>query len=221
MKFERLLKSRSFWKRVFLYCLGLFVMAMGVSFAVKSNLGISPVNSIPYILSRVTGLEQGNLTTAVFCFFILLQLLILRKEFKLHYMFEIICALLFGKFVTLSNWMISFSAPQSYPIRLLLTCISILFVAAGMTLYLCADLIPQPAEGLCLAIEKKSGWKYSNIKTVFDCSLVAIAALITLLATKSLSGLREGTVLTMLSVGKLIGFFMSKFKAPLLRFIGK
>ena len=90
-----------------------------------------------------------------------------------------------------------------------------------MMLYLCADLIPQPAEGLCLAIEKKSGWKYSNIKTVFDCSLVAAAALITLLATGSLSGMREGTVLTMLSVGKLIGFFMSKFKAPLLSFIGK
>ena len=40
--------------------------------------------------------------------------------------------------------------------------------------------------------------------------------------TVSFTGSREeGTVLTMLSVGKLIGFFMTRFKAAVLRFIQK
>ena len=37
--------------RIFFYVLGLFFMAMGVAFSVNSNLGDSPVNSLPYVYS--------------------------------------------------------------------------------------------------------------------------------------------------------------------------
>ena len=46
-------------RRVVIYLLGLFILALGVSFSVKSRLGVSPVNSIPYTVSMLTGIEQG------------------------------------------------------------------------------------------------------------------------------------------------------------------
>ena len=49
-------------KRVLVYCAGLFVMALGVSFSGKADLGMSPVNSIPYVLSEIfTALSMGCL----------------------------------------------------------------------------------------------------------------------------------------------------------------
>jgi len=45
------------------YCLGLFFLAVGVTFSIKSNLGISPVNSIGYVLSLVLGINQGKVIT--------------------------------------------------------------------------------------------------------------------------------------------------------------
>ena len=40
-------------KRILAYCLGLFIMALGVSLSVLSDLGVSPMSSIPYVLSQI------------------------------------------------------------------------------------------------------------------------------------------------------------------------
>lgn len=212
------LLSGILWRRILVYVLGLFILALGVAFAVKSDLGISPINSNPYILSRITGLEQGNLTTLFFCLLILLQILLLRRRFQPIQLLQVVCAMLFGKFVTLCNRLLVWLEPGSYLDQLLLTVISILLISVSMFLYLSAKLIPQPAEGLCLAIQQVFGFRYSNIKVCMDCILVAVAAAITLICTGSLSGLREGTVLTMLTVGKLIGFCMDHWGPAMQRF---
>ena len=66
------------FKRLLFYCLGLFIMALGVSFSVVSDLGVSPVNSLPYVLSEVFQTDMGIWTIGVFAFYILLQAVILR-----------------------------------------------------------------------------------------------------------------------------------------------
>ena len=52
-----------------IYATGLLFMAFGVAFSVNSNLGVSPVNSLPYVISQIiTGLDLGNCVIRVFCF---------------------------------------------------------------------------------------------------------------------------------------------------------
>jgi len=74
-------------------------------------------------------------------------------------------------------------------------------------LYLRANILPQPAEGLILAIQKKTGWKLHNIKVAFDSSVVVIAAAISFIAIKKIVGIREGTLISMIGIGKCLGFF--------------
>lgn len=205
-------------RRIGIYLLGMFILALGVGVSVKSNLGISPVNSIPYVISRISGINQGLLTTIVFCGYILIQIVLLRRRFQIKNLFQVACATIFGYFVSLCNSLLTFQAPESYPVRLLLTIISVVLIAGGIVLYLVANLIPQPAEGLCLTIEQKSGWQYANIKTVFDCVLVSIAATISMLAAGTIIGLREGTLIAMLGVGKVIGFMSKHWREKLINF---
>ena len=40
-------------KRLLLYAVGLFIMAVGVSFSVLSGLGVSPIDTIPYVTSEI------------------------------------------------------------------------------------------------------------------------------------------------------------------------
>ena len=198
----------------------MFFLAVGVGLAVKSDLGISPVNSIPYVVSRLTDFEQGNLTTVFFCLLIALQILLLRKEFQIIQLFQIACAFVFGRFVTICNLLFQNIEPHGYFMRILLLFLSVFALSLGMVLYLSANFIPQPSEGLCLAIQQKSGWKYSNIKTCFDCILVALAALISFQLSGHIVGLREGTVITMISVGKMIGVISSLTFKQLSNFCG-
>jgi uncharacterized membrane protein YczE len=196
-----------FFRRLLLYLLGNFVLAFGVAVAVKSDLGITPVNSIAYVASRIFSVDHGLMTALVYCGYVLIQFAILKKEFHLSGFLQIGAAWLFGLFVSLANRILSFSTPEAYWVRLLLMLASVVIIALGILLYLRANLLPQPAEGLLLAIQKKTRWKLHNIKLSFDFTVVAVAAALSLITVHKVIGIREGTLIAMLGVGKVMGFF--------------
>lgn len=65
-----------------MYFIGLFVMTIGIALSVKSNLGVSPVSSIPYTITCVWGIEMGKATILFHIVLVLLQIILLRKNFK-------------------------------------------------------------------------------------------------------------------------------------------
>lgn len=206
-------------KRVIVYCFGLLFLAFGVSFSIKSNLGVSPINSIPYVLSLVTGKGQGLITTIIFSLYVMLQILLLRKEFQIKNLLQLLFASLFGSLVTFSNYVLkNFIVPDHYLVRLCCLVISIVFVAMGLLLYLSTDIVPQPPEGLMLAISKKTGIRMSKIKVVFDCTVVAIAVGISLMAFGEMSGVREGTIISAILIGKVLDLFSTKWKKTVVDF---
>ena len=76
-------------KRLLLYFLGLFIMTAGVAISVKSNLGVSPVSSIPYTLTCVWGIEMGKATILFHGVLVLLQICILRRRFQVKNLLQI------------------------------------------------------------------------------------------------------------------------------------
>jgi len=204
-----------FFRRVALCLLGNFVLAFGVAMAVKADLGITPVNSIAFVLSKIFLIDHGFLTGVIYAGYVLIQLAILRREFRLNNLLQAGAAIMFGWFVFLCNHILSFSVPEFYPIRLLFLLAGVVIIGLGIMLYLRANILPQPAEGLILAIEKKTGWKLHNIKVVFDCSVVVIAAAISLIVIKRIIGIREGTLIAMLGIGKCMGFFTKHLGAKI------
>jgi uncharacterized membrane protein YczE len=199
-----------FFRRLLLYLLGNFVLAFVVSLAVKSDLGITPVNAIAYVISRTFSIDHGLMTSLVYGGYVLLQLAILRKEFRPSSFLQIGVAIIFGLFLSLTNQILPFPTPEAYWMRILLMLGSVIVIALGILLYLRAELLPQPAEGLLLAIQKKKGWKLHNIKIGFDCVVVAIAILISLVAEQRIIGIREGTLIAMLGVGRVMGLLSGR-----------
>lgn len=63
-------------------CHRAFVMTLGVAISVKSNLGVSPVNSTPYIHHLRVGLEMGKATILFHVVLVLFQILLLRRAFQ-------------------------------------------------------------------------------------------------------------------------------------------
>lgn len=206
-------------KKIFSYCLGMLLLAFGVTFSIKSNLGVSPVNSIPYVLSLIIEIDQGLLTTIVFSIFILMQIVILRKDFKIINLIQIIFSSAFGIFVTLSNNIWTFQVPTNYIVRLILLVISMVFVALGLLFYLVADIVPMPAEGLMLAIESKTKKDFAKIKVVFDTSVVIIASILSMILLGNLIGVREGTLIAAIGIGKILGVLKRKYNSYIIDFI--
>ena len=68
-------------KRIIFLCLGLTIMAFGVVFSIKAALGTSPISSVPYVTSTISGLSVGTTTIIMNFMFVLIQIAILRKKY--------------------------------------------------------------------------------------------------------------------------------------------
>ena len=218
IKTERKLGVEVWARRLFIYISGLFLLSLGVAFSIKSGLGVSPVTSFPYALSLVLDQDVGLLSTIVFSFYVLLQILLLRRNFQMKNLFQLLIASLFGFFVSLSNAMIAPLSPEGYAWELGFLGISLVLIAIGIIFYLAANVIPQPPEGLVLALQKTTKVPFSKVKVLFDVTSVSLAGILLIFFYGNVVGLREGTVIAALGVGKLIGIFSKWIKPPLLRF---
>lgn len=213
-------------KRLLVYLAGLFCMALGVVFSVKSALGVSPVTCLANVVYQITltlpggGIDLGICTTAVYCLYILAEILILRRQFKPVMLLQIVASFLFGGLVSVATSVMAFlPAPEGYPMRLVFLLISIPLVALGVMLYLAPNILPTPGEGMSLAISKKTGLSVANCKMIFDCTMVVVSAIVSLAYFHGLVGVREGTVLSALLVGFVMKRMMRVCQAPLLRFV--
>ena len=219
---QRIINLARRWKvfrRLLVYLAGLFFCAFGVGFAISSNLGLSPINSLPYVVSQITGIRMGLCLTVLLVFFMLLQIIILRREFRWINLVQILFVNIFGPFVDMSNWILSDLQVSTYFGQLAMLGISIVLIAIGITLYIDAQVMPLPAEALVIAIAYKIDSKFHRVKIVMDSTVVATAILLSLIFLRELDGVREGTVISAVLVGKLMPL-ASRVFAPLLCKIG-
>ena len=106
-------------KRYVIFLVGLFVNSLGVSFVTKANLGTSPISSIPYVLSLNFPMTLGNFTILFSLLLIGLQLIILRKNFKLEHALQIPISVAFGYFIDFTMNLLQQVNPKFYGTKLL------------------------------------------------------------------------------------------------------
>ena len=190
-----------YFKRYLLLCIGLFIMSLGVAFSIKANLGTSPISSVPYVISLISSMTVGAVTIIMHCVFILLQIVILRKEYQLIQLMQLPVALIFGVMTDFSVWLLNWVEYSSYLTQWILCAVGILLVATGVSIEVTANVVTLAGEGLVLAICKVLPVKFGNMKVCFDVTLVVIAILIGFIAKGELPGVREDTVAAALFVG--------------------
>ena len=198
--------------RVLVYCLGLMLLAFGVAISVNSNLGVSPVSSLPYVVSQIAGVSLGTCTIIVYIGFILLQMVISRK-FQPALLLQLVFSTIFGWFVDGAKWVLGDFCLPTYFGQLLMLAASILLIGFSLVLYVDVQLAPMPAEGLVGCLAEKLHKPFTQMKTLVDCSSVVIGLVLGFLFLGKLTGIREGTILTALLVGKTMAFFR-KLLAP-------
>lgn len=201
--------------RALVYCVGLLFLAFGVVISVNSNLGVSPVTSFPYVISQIVKAPLGICVTLTYCSFILLQILIQRREFPPVNLLQIAFSTIFGYFVDFAELVIGDFALGSYVGRLGMLAVSIVLIALGLVIYMDAQLVSMPMEGLTDCIAKKLGVSFASLKTKLDCLIVITGVVLCLVFLGEIVGIREGTVITAMVAGKLVGV-VKKWLSPLL-----
>ena len=205
----------SLLKRYLLLLTCLSVMAFGVAFSIKASLGTSPISSVPYVVSLFTPLTVGTATIIMHCVFILMQILILRKNYHPIQLMQLPVAVFFGYLTDFGVWAVQGISYDTYWQQWILCLIGIFLVAVGVSLEVKAGVVVLAGEGVVLAICQVLPVKFGYMKVGFDVTLVVIACVLSIVFTGQLQGVREGTVAAAIMVGliaKQLGKLLSHWK---------
>ena len=199
-------------KRYIIFLIGLFVNSLGVALITKANLGTSPISSIPYVLSLNYPFTLGNFTIFFSILLIVLQLILLGKNFKVEHLLQIPVSLIFGYFIDACMILLGFVNPQSYLVKVIDLLIGCLILGVGVYMEVLADVVMLPGESFVRAVVFRWKTEFGVTKICFDVSMAVIAAVMSFVLAGRLDGVREGTVVAALLVGfiaRTIGRYLS------------
>ncbi|MBP2652123.1 MAG: hypothetical protein H6Q74_2948 [Firmicutes bacterium] len=198
----------SILKRWFLFIWGLFFVALGISCAVKSMLGTTPISSIPYIFSLRYHLSLGSFTFIVNMIFLLGQILILRRKFQYIQLLQIPMTGIFSCFIDLTMFLLSSVTPEMYISKFTMMLAGVCIQALGVALEIIGNVVTLPAEGIVNVTATHWHFNFGTTKTCFDISLVLIAGVCSWFYFGEVYGIREGTLIAALLTGVIARFFI-------------
>ena len=188
-------------RRVLLLCGGLCVMAFGVAFSIKAELGTSPISSVPFATAAISGLSVGTTTIIMNFLFVLIQIGILRRRYDWFQLLQFPAAIVFGLTIDAAEAALAGVTAGNYLVQWLLCAAGIFLIAFGISMEVTAGLVTTAGEGIVLAICRVAPVKFSNMKVAFDVTLVCLAVVLSLLYLGHPEGVREGTLAAAVCVG--------------------
>lgn len=187
--------------------LGIVLMSFGICLISAVHLGTTPISSLPWALAKITEFSFG--TTTFFCnlCFLLIQIILLRKEFSKLNFLQIPLVFLFSLSTDFWMWFLSDLPDLSYWMLLLLSLLGNVFLALGVAFEVRSKSIPLPGEGLVIAVSVVSRQPFYRIKIGNDVTMVILAAIVGWLFLQEIYGIREGTIISAFVVGIFVKFF--------------
>lgn len=188
--------------RLIIYLAGIVILAFGITLNTKTLLGVSPIISMPYTISVLSGGALGVLTFLFYTIFIFLQFALLRREFELTRLLQIFMSFVTSAFIQLFDYAIP--VPQSVVVRFIALAAAIILTGIGAALTVAMKFAPNPADGLADVIGKKLGKDFGFGKNLFDLLSLLFSVSIGLIFGKRIIGIGIGTVFAMIFTGRVI-----------------
>lgn len=187
--------------RILFYLVGQFLCGCGIGLSVNARLGVMPGSSLAFACSQVWGMDLGLWAFVLFFLMMLVQILLLGKEFRLRDVSQLISALISSAFISLGNHITSFWTPKTYPERFAELLLGLVVFALSIAIYIDTDLLINAPERTTLAISKRCKVSLGMAKIIMDCTLVISAVLVTYIGIGKIVGVREGTFISAFFVG--------------------
>lgn len=194
-------------KRIFFYIFGIYFSAFAIAITKLTPLGVPPNSSLPNQISIILDMDLGLVTAVVFTVFVIIQWILIGKDFKKINFFQVLLAVLFGYFVSINlkiAKVIFPSCENSYALQLLYMVLGSYMLGSSINIYMKAKWMPIPTEGLARAVSERFNISFPMAKNICDIIIVVFTVILSLSYYKCLYGIREGTIISAVLVGRFV-----------------
>lgn len=214
MEEKRRKSNAELFRRYLIFGISLLVIALGISIITRSDLGTSPITSVPYVASLNTPLSLGTYFFFFTIFLIILQVIMLGKkgilERKVELLMQFPVALVLSVFTDFGMWITAAWMPELYYVKIVSLVAGCLVLAFGICLEVIADVTMISAEYTIQFATMRLKKDFGTIKICFDVYLVLLAALGSWLFSGRIDGVREGTIIAALITGPFVRMIMPR-----------
>ncbi len=204
-------------KRFGLYLAAVFVLGFGIVLNTKAGLGVGSINTFPYAVSQITPLSLGMATTLLYFVFVAAQIGIYRKA-EVKILLQIPFSYVMGLVIDFYNGWMDFTV-EGLPLQLAALAAAIAATAVGAFLMVAMELVPNPADGMARAAGYVMHKEFGEGKLIFDCGMILITAVVSLVFAHKIIGIGIGTVMSALFIGRLIKFLGKVFGGKTARIV--
>lgn len=202
-----------------IYIVGLLILALGIVLNTKTLLGVSPIISVPFVISQVWGLNLANLTFICYVIFVIAQFVIKGKHAQKRDLLQIAVSLLVTRVMDVYSSLITV-VPETLVQKLLLLALAVVLTGIGLTMSVLMDLVPNPGDGIVQAISWRSGKSMGFAKNCFDIGMVVTTFIIGAVTGNWFVGIGLGTLVTMVGVGRVVAVFQHFCREKILKIAG-
>ncbi len=213
------MKKENLYRALF-YFLGLAILSLGLILNSKSNLGVSPIVSVAYIFSIITGITLSRATLYQYIIFIVVQMILhtIQKVENLKVklvedVLQIVISFIFTAFMSLYSSYIPLAISTSNKVLYLI--FGVLFTGTGAAMSLMVRFIPNPGDGITQAISDTIHKKLGTTKNIVDFVCVCLTIIVSLIFKKQIIGIGVGTIVCVIAAGRVIALFNSLFKSKI------
>ncbi len=194
---------------------GLIFVALGIALSIISNLGTAPLSCPPYVLNlKFTSVSVGAFTFLFNLLYMVIQLLLFRRDFKGRYWLQIVASAILGYFIDAGIWLCAWCATDVMVWRVVISLAACIVTAVGISMEVAAEAWMLSAELTVMAVcHLNPKFRFGTVKIIMDLSLVLLSALAAWLFFGHLigNGQPDGVVI---SWGTLLLAFLPGFLIP-------
>lgn len=187
------------------YTLGMLSLAFGIALSGKTGLGLSPIASMAFCVSEITGLNYGDMTFAMYALFVAAQFALRGRNGRAIDLLQLPISLVFSRVLNLFVALIEYDhAAHGFAADFALLAAAMIFNGFGVSVAVNMKLLPNPGEGIVQALAERTGWEQGLAKNAVDISCACVSITLGLVFAGKLVGVGIGTVAAMVCVGRVV-----------------
>ncbi len=191
-------------KKFVLLVAGVAITHFGVALSMIPDIGIGAYDAFGLTISYVSGVDVSIIYAAMSGVFLLGQILIERRSFRLTELFQLVFVFGSGFFTAIfTRWVFDGVTLGSYATKIFVLAAAIVCKAVGLITIIESYLIRVPMEGFCVCIADRTPFSMGKVRMAFDVLFVVLIAIITPIADLPWT-IREGTAIAFVIHGPML-----------------
>lgn len=190
-------------------CIGVIVIALGISLMIKSGLGQTAYTALANNLSKIMGYKAGTFIIIFNICSVLGQMILLGRKFKSFQVLQILVAYLNGQMVNIFCYdfpPIANISTNNYIIQWILLLSGISGISVGVAIMRNVNSLKMPLEEFAFVLSLKIDRPLPRVRQAIDVISI-IGCFVTILLFKlDYSSIREGTWCSMLLLGRSMSY---------------